>query len=116
MKYASSVIYEFLLLECPFESKLTSGLIVLEHGRAVHEITYDQLHNISKGETRIIFAHNFKIPRWECCSKDYEKLLFQSSILPKVNKLFEAIELALAFKRDAPRIMLKGFCGYHEER
>ena len=61
IKFGSGVIDELLFLDLPRESRLPSGIMMLEYAKAVQESVYDQLRIVREGQLRIIFTQDLKV-------------------------------------------------------
>ena len=62
IKFDHGVIDENLFLDMPHESRLSSGIMVLEYEKAVQESVYEHLHIVREGQLRIIFTPELKVP------------------------------------------------------
>lgn len=92
IKFGSGVIDELLFLDCPRECRVSSGIMVLEYGKAVQESVYDQLRVVREGRLRIIFTHDLKILSWEFCAQRHEELLPRRLVAPQVNQLVQVAQ------------------------
>lgn len=63
IKFGSGVIDELLFLDLPKEYRPTTGIMVLEYGKAVLESVYEQLRVIREGQLRIVFVHDLKVSK-----------------------------------------------------
>lgn len=63
IKFGSGVIDELLFLDMPREFRYSSGIMMLEYGKAVQESVYEQLRVVREGQLRIIFTHELKVTR-----------------------------------------------------
>lgn len=61
IKFGSGVIDELLFLDLPQEGRYTSGLMVVEYGRAIQETVYEQLRVVREGHLRVIFTPDLKV-------------------------------------------------------
>ena len=61
INFESGVIDELLFADLPHESRFSSGLMMLEYGKAVQESIYEQLRVVREGQLRIIFTHDLKV-------------------------------------------------------
>lgn len=59
--FEGGVVDELLFLDMPRESRFSSGILMLECGRAVQESVYEQLQVVHEGRLRIIFSPNLKV-------------------------------------------------------
>lgn len=59
--FEGGVVDELLFLDLPRESRFSSGLLMLEYGRAVQESVYERLQVLHEGRLRIIFSPNLKV-------------------------------------------------------
>ncbi|KAG7014785.1 putative transcriptional regulator SLK1 [Cucurbita argyrosperma subsp. argyrosperma] len=87
IKFGSGVIDEFLILECPQERRLSSGIMLLEYAKAFQESVYEQLRVVREGQLRIIFTQDLKILSWEFCARRHEELLPRRLVASQVNQL-----------------------------
>lgn len=67
IKFESGVIDELWFLDLPHESRLSSGLMMLEYRKAVQENVYEQLRVVREGQLRIIFTQDLKVGENYCC-------------------------------------------------
>lgn len=63
IKFGSGVMDELLFLDLPRECRSTSGMMMLEYGKAVQESVYEQLRVVREGQLRIIFTQELKVNR-----------------------------------------------------
>ncbi|XP_050378236.1 probable transcriptional regulator SLK3 [Argentina anserina] len=89
--FEGGVVDELLLLDFPRESRFSSGILLLECGRAVQESVYEQLQVVHEGRLRIIFSPNLKILSWEFCTRSHEIFLRRTSVSPQVSELGRAV-------------------------
>nr|XP_011463812.1 PREDICTED: probable transcriptional regulator SLK2 [Fragaria vesca subsp. vesca] len=89
--FEGGVVDELLFLDMPRESRFSSGILMLECGRAVQESVYEQLQVVHEGRLRIIFSPNLKILSWEFCSRSHEIFLRRTSVAPQVSELRSAV-------------------------
>ncbi|KAK6936407.1 LIM-domain binding protein/SEUSS [Dillenia turbinata] len=82
IKFGSGVIDELLFLDFPREIRFSSGIMMLEYGKAVQESVYEQLRVIREGQLRIIFAPDLKIFLWEFCARRHEEFLPRRVVAP----------------------------------
>lgn len=61
IKFGSGVIDELLFLDLPLEYRFSSGVMMLEYGKAVQESVYEQLRVVREGQLRIVFTHDLKV-------------------------------------------------------
>jgi hypothetical protein len=61
IKFDSGVIDELLFVDMPQEYRLSSGLMVLEYGKATQESVFEQLRVVRNGRLRIIFTPELKV-------------------------------------------------------
>lgn len=61
IKFGSGVIDELLFLDLPCERRFTSGIMMLEYGKAVQESVYEQLRVVREGQLRIVFSQDLKV-------------------------------------------------------
>jgi len=87
IKFDSGVIDELLFVDMPQEYRLSSGLMVLEYGKATQESVFEQLRVVRNGRLRIIFTPELKILSWEFCARNHEELLPRRLVAPQVNQL-----------------------------
>ncbi|KAJ4713006.1 putative Transcriptional corepressor SEUSS [Melia azedarach] len=90
--FESGVIDELLYLDLPHERVQFSGLMILEYGKAVHEIVYEQFRVVREGKLRVIFTPDLKILSWEFCSWRHEEFLPRNLVAPQVNQLVQAAQ------------------------
>lgn len=50
-----------MFLDLPREGRFSSGLMMLEYGKAVQESVHDQLRVVREGQLRIIFTQDLKV-------------------------------------------------------
>ncbi|XP_058204551.1 probable transcriptional regulator SLK2 [Rhododendron vialii] len=96
IKFGSGVIDELLFLDLPQEVRSTSGLMMLEYGRAVQETVYEQLRVVREGHLRVIFTRDLKILSWEFCVRRHEELLPRRLVAPQVNQLLQVAQKCLS--------------------
>ena len=113
IKFGSGVIDELLYLDLPRECRLSSGVMMLEYGKAVQESVYEQLRVVREGQLRVIFTpdlkvyifshfdcctvvifflnllHMFQILSWEFCARHHEELLPRRLVAPQVRHIFK---------------------------
>lgn len=77
IKYDSGILEELLFVDLPHEYKLSSGLMVLEYGKAIQESVFDALRVVRDGQLRIIFSADLKVP-WRRASL-YPVILLERS-------------------------------------
>lgn len=87
IKYDSGILDELLYVDIANEYRLSSGLIVLEYGKAIQESIFEQLRVVRDGKLRITFSHDLKILSWEFCAKSHEELLPRRLLIPQVTQL-----------------------------
>ncbi|XP_022969730.1 probable transcriptional regulator SLK2 [Cucurbita maxima] len=92
IKFGSGVIDELLFLDMPREIRYSSGIMMLEYGKAVQESVYEQLRVVREGQLRIIFTHELKILAWEFCARRHEELLPRRLVAPQVNQLVQVAQ------------------------
>nr|XP_043631504.1 probable transcriptional regulator SLK2 isoform X2 [Erigeron canadensis] len=92
IKFASGVLDELWFLDKPEESRLSSGLLMLEYGKAIQESVYAQLHVVHEGRLKVIFTPDLKILSWEFCSRRHQELLPRGLLAPQVNKMLEVAQ------------------------
>ncbi|THU54055.1 hypothetical protein C4D60_Mb10t20980 [Musa balbisiana] len=92
IKFDHGVIDENLFLEMPHESRLSSGIMVLEYEKAVQESVYEHLHIVREGQLRIIFTPELKILLWEFCTRRHEEFLPRRLLAPQVNQLLQVAQ------------------------
>ncbi|KAI0501047.1 hypothetical protein KFK09_019265 [Dendrobium nobile] len=90
IKFDHGVIDELLYLDMPHESRLPSGMMVLEYAKAVQESVREQCRVVREGQLRIIFTPDLKILCWEFCARSHEELLSRRMIVGQVNQLLHA--------------------------
>ncbi|KAL0914148.1 hypothetical protein M5K25_017657 [Dendrobium thyrsiflorum] len=90
IKFDHGVIDELLYLDMPHESRLPSGMMVLEYAKAVQESVREQCRVVREGQLRIIFTPDLKILCWEFCARSHEELLSRRMIVSQVNQLLHA--------------------------
>lgn len=61
IKFGSGVIDELIFLDLPRESRSSTGIMMLEYGKAVQESVYEQLRVVREGRLRIIFTQDLKV-------------------------------------------------------
>ncbi|XP_062029262.1 probable transcriptional regulator SLK2 isoform X1 [Rosa rugosa] len=89
--FEGGVVDELLFLDLPRESRFSSGLLMLECGRAVQKSVYERLQVVHEGRLRIIFSPNLKILSWEFCTRSHEIFLRRTSVAPQVSELGSAV-------------------------
>uniref|UniRef100_A0A5B7AJM8 Putative transcriptional regulator SLK2 n=1 Tax=Davidia involucrata TaxID=16924 RepID=A0A5B7AJM8_DAVIN len=92
IKFGSGVIDELLFLDMPRECRFSSGIMMLEYGKAVQESVYEQLRVVREGQLRIIFTPDLKILSWEFCARHHEELLPRRLVAPQVNQLLQVAQ------------------------
>ncbi|KAJ8771412.1 hypothetical protein K2173_026589 [Erythroxylum novogranatense] len=92
IKFGSGVIDELLFLDMPRECRFSSGVMILEYGKAVQESVYEQLRVVREGQLRIIFSHDLKILSWEFCARRHEELLPRRVVAPQVNQFVQVAQ------------------------
>ncbi|XP_071725189.1 probable transcriptional regulator SLK2 [Rutidosis leptorrhynchoides] len=92
IKFGSGVIDELLFLDLPREVRFSSGLMMLEYGKAVQESVYEQLRVVREGQLRIMFTHDLKMLSWEFCARRHEELLPRKLVAPQVNQLLQVAQ------------------------
>ncbi|CAI0404239.1 unnamed protein product [Linum tenue] len=92
IKFGSGVIDELLFLDLPRECRFSSGIMMLEYGKAVQESVYEQLRVVREGQLRVIFTHDLKILSWEFCARRHEELLPRRVVAPQVNQLVQVAQ------------------------
>ncbi|WOG90785.1 hypothetical protein DCAR_0310030 [Daucus carota subsp. sativus] len=92
IKFGSGVIDELLYLDLPRECRLSSGVMMLEYGKAVQESVYEQLRVVREGQLRVIFTPDLKILSWEFCARHHEELLPRRLVAPQVNQLLQVAQ------------------------
>ncbi|CAN0891656.1 Probable transcriptional regulator SLK2 [Linum grandiflorum] len=92
IKFGSGVIDELLFFDLPRESRLPSGLLMLEYGKTVQESVYEQLRVVREGQLRVIFTHDLKILSWDFCVRRHEELLPRRVVAPQVNQLVQVAQ------------------------
>ncbi|CAL9058043.1 probable transcriptional regulator SLK2 [Musa acuminata AAA Group] len=92
IKFDHGVIDENLFLDMPHESRLSSGIMVLEYEKAVQESVYEHLHIVREGQLRIIFTPELKILLWEFCTRRHEEFLPRRLLAPQVNQLLQVAQ------------------------
>ncbi|XP_020583991.1 probable transcriptional regulator SLK2 isoform X2 [Phalaenopsis equestris] len=90
IKFDHGVLDELLYVDAPHESKLRSGMMVLEYAKAVQESVHEQCRVVREGQLRIIFTPDLKILCWEFCARSHEELLPRRIIVNQVNQLLHA--------------------------
>lgn len=90
IKFDHGVLDELLYLDMPHESRLRSGMMVLEYAKAVQESVHEQCRVVREGQLRIIFTPDLKILCWEFCARSHEELLPRRMIANQVNQLLQA--------------------------
>ncbi|XP_076935634.1 putative transcriptional regulator SLK2 [Bidens hawaiensis] len=92
IKFGSGVIDELWFLDLPREYRFSSGIMVLEYGKAVQESVYEQLRVVHEGRLKVVFAPDLKILSWEFCSRCHEELLPRRLVAPQVNQFLEVAQ------------------------
>ncbi|CAL9098548.1 unnamed protein product [Musa textilis] len=92
IKFDHGVIDENLFLDMPHESRLSSGIMVLEYEKAVQESVYEHLHIVREGQLRIIFTPELKILLWEFCTRRHEEFLPRRLLASQVNQLLQVAQ------------------------
>nr|XP_027083914.1 probable transcriptional regulator SLK3 [Coffea arabica] len=90
MKFESGTLEEILFLEFPRECRLSSGIMMLEYGKAIQESIYEQFRVVREGKLRVIFRHDLKILSWEFCAHHHEEYVPRRLVAPQVNQLVYA--------------------------
>ncbi|KAJ7557490.1 hypothetical protein O6H91_05G128700 [Diphasiastrum complanatum] len=89
IKYESGLLEEMLFLDFAEERYiLSSGKIVLEYSKAVHESIFSDLRVVRYGKLRVTFSPSLKIYSWEFCTKAHEE------VVPRKNLFHQAHQLA----------------------
>ncbi|GMJ06548.1 SEUSS-like 1 [Hibiscus trionum] len=92
IKFGSGVVDELLFLDLPRECRSSSGMMMLEYGKAVQESVYEQLRVVREGQLRIIFTQDLKILSWEFCARRHEELFPRRLVAPQVNQLLQVAQ------------------------
>lgn len=90
MKFESGALEEILFLEFPRECRFSSGIMMLEYGKAIQENIYEQFRVVREGKLRVIFRHDFKILSWLFCVHHHEEYVPRWLVAPQVNQLVYA--------------------------
>lgn len=90
IKFDHGLIDDLLYLDMPHESRLQSGLMVLEYSKAVQESVHEQCRVVREGKLRLTFTPDLKILCWEFCTRRHEELIPRSMIVHQVNQLLHA--------------------------
>ena len=61
IKYDSGTLQELLFVDMPREYENTSGQIVLDYAKAIHESVFEQLRVVRDGQLRLIFSPDLKV-------------------------------------------------------
>jgi hypothetical protein len=61
IKYDSGIVDELLFVDISNEYQLSSGLMVLEYGKAIQESIFEHLRVVREGQLRIIFSPELKV-------------------------------------------------------
>ena len=61
IKYDSGIIDELLFVDISNEYQLSSGVMVLEYGKAIQESIFEHLRVVREGQLRIIFSPELKV-------------------------------------------------------
>ena len=69
MKFESGTLEEILFLEFPRECRLSSGIMMLEYGKAIQESIYEQFRVVREGKLRVIFRHDLKVSYFSLCKR-----------------------------------------------
>ncbi|KAL9251529.1 putative transcriptional regulator SLK2 [Drosera capensis] len=101
IKFSSGVLDELLFLDWPRERRFSSGMMVLDYGKAVQESVYEQLRIIREGQLRIIFTQDLKIFSWEFCARRHEELLPRRLVAPQVHQLLQVVQKCQSTISDA---------------
>lgn len=92
IKFGSGVIDELLFLDLPRECRYSTGIMMLEYGKAVQESVYEQLRVVREGQLRVVFTPDLKILSWEFCARRHEELLPRRLVAPQVNQLLQVAQ------------------------
>ncbi|KAF5176493.1 Transcriptional corepressor seuss-like protein [Thalictrum thalictroides] len=92
VKFDSGVIEEILYLDMPRECRFSSGILMLEYGKAIQESVFEQLRVIREGQLRIIFSPDLKILSWEFCARRHEEVLPRRLVEPQVHRLLQVAQ------------------------
>lgn len=61
IKFDSGVLDELLFLDLPRESKLPSGMMLLEYAKATLQSIHENIHVIQEGQLQIMFTADLKV-------------------------------------------------------
>ncbi|XP_071705821.1 probable transcriptional regulator SLK2 [Rutidosis leptorrhynchoides] len=92
IKFGCGVIDELWFLDSPRECRFSSGIMMLEYGKAIQESVYEQLRVVHEGRLKVIFTPDLKILSWEFCSWRHEELLPRRLLASQVNKMLEVAQ------------------------
>ncbi|WJX34729.1 hypothetical protein P8452_22811 [Trifolium repens] len=71
----------------PREYHNSSGQIVLDYAKAIHESVFEQLRVVRDGQLRIVFSPDLKICSWEFCALRHEELIPRRLLIPQVSHI-----------------------------
>ncbi|MQL93648.1 hypothetical protein Taro_026295 [Colocasia esculenta] len=92
INFDSGLVDEFLFLDMPHESILSSGTMLLEYEKASLEFVYEHFRVIVEGQLRIVFTPELKILSWGFCARHHEEFLPRRLIAPQVNQLVQVAQ------------------------
>ncbi|KAL3498778.1 hypothetical protein ACH5RR_041510 [Cinchona calisaya] len=87
MKFDGGALEEILFLEFPRECRLSSGIMMLEYGKAVQESVYEKVRVVRDGILRVLLRHDLKIISWEFCVRHHKEYLPLPLVARQVNQL-----------------------------
>lgn len=90
IKFDHGLIDELLYLDMPNETRLQSGLMVLDYAKAIQESVHEHCRVAREGRLRITFTPDLKILCWEFCARRHEEFVPRSMIVHQVNQLLHA--------------------------
>ncbi|CAI9755411.1 unnamed protein product [Fraxinus pennsylvanica] len=90
--FDSGMIDEIFFLEKPQACRLSSGLLMLEYGKAVQESVYKNFRVVREGKLRIVFRHDLKILSWEFCARHHDEFLSHRLVASQVNQFVFAAQ------------------------
>ncbi|KAL9264412.1 Transcriptional corepressor SEUSS-like protein [Drosera capensis] len=101
IKYESGTLEELLYIDMPKEYQNSSGQIVLDYGKAIQEIVFEQLRVVREGQLRVVFSTELKICSWEFCAQRHEELIPRKLLIPQVSQLGAAAQKYQAATQNA---------------
>ncbi|GMY12456.1 transcriptional corepressor SEUSS-like [Fagus crenata] len=101
IKYDSGTLQELLFVDMPREYENSSGQIVLDYAKAIHESVFEQLRVVRDGQLRLIFSPDLKICSWEFCTQHHEELIPRRILIPQLTQVGAAAQKYQAAAQNA---------------